>query len=272
MIAPPMSDTTLLIREGSSWNSAWVPFVVEIAAQPSGSAFSPAPLPWPHPAAYRTDDLARAFLFQRDSERVTGGSWFFAITGIISVSALAVSLVNLLVTLIIPPRALPRLDFSQGIPAVHRTMVIVPTLLSSLQEIDDLLEALEIRYLGNRDPNLFFALLTDFRDAPEQTRPDDEALLAYARAASSGTQEPTMRIVRAFSICFTDPGCGIHTNGYGWDMSASVANWSSSMHCCGEKGKLHSRRLSVISPSSLRSSTSSPWIPTRNCPVTLPVH
>jgi len=109
--------------------------------------------------------------------------WFFAITGIISASALAVPLVNLLVSLIIPPRALPRLDFSKGIPAVHRTMVIVPTLLGRPHEIDDLLESLEIRYLGNRDPQLFFALLTDFHDAPEQTLPDDEALLAHARAA-----------------------------------------------------------------------------------------
>ena len=109
--------------------------------------------------------------------------WFFAVTCLISASALAVPLVNLLVTLLLPPRALPRLDFSQGIPAVHRTMVIVPTLLGGPQEIDDLLEALEIRYLGNRDPQLFFALLTDFRDAAERTLPDDEPLLAYARAA-----------------------------------------------------------------------------------------
>jgi cellobiose phosphorylase len=109
--------------------------------------------------------------------------WYFAITGIIGVSALAVPLVNLLVTLVLPPRALPRMDFSQGIPSAHRTMVIVPTLLSRPQEIDDLLEALEIRYLGNRDPNLFFALLTDFRDAHECTLPDDAALIAHARAA-----------------------------------------------------------------------------------------
>ena len=115
--------------------------------------------------------------------------WFFAITGIIGVSALAVPLVNLLVTLVLPPRALPRLDFSQGIPSVHRTMVVVPTLLSRSQEIDDLLEALEIRYLGNRDPNLFFALLTDFRDAPERILPDDDALLAYARAAVQALNE-----------------------------------------------------------------------------------
>jgi cellobiose phosphorylase len=115
--------------------------------------------------------------------------WFFAITGTIGASALVVPLANLLVTLVLPPRALPRLDFSQGIPSVHRTMVVVPSLLSGVQEIDDLLEALEIRYLGNRDPNLFFALLTDFRDAPERTMPDDDALLAHARAAVQALNE-----------------------------------------------------------------------------------
>ena len=115
--------------------------------------------------------------------------WFFAIAGVISTSALVVPLVNLLVTLVVPPRVLPRLDFSKNIPAVHRTMVIVPTLLSKPEEIDHLLEALEIRYLGNRDPHLFFALLTDFRDAPECTLPDDEPLLAYARKAVQALNE-----------------------------------------------------------------------------------
>ncbi len=109
--------------------------------------------------------------------------WFFAITALIGGSALAVPVVNLMVTQLLPPRSLPRLDFSKGIPNAHRSMVVVPTLLSGTQEIDDLLEALEIRYLGNRDPNLFFALLTDFRDAPEQTQPGDDDLLAYARMA-----------------------------------------------------------------------------------------
>jgi len=115
--------------------------------------------------------------------------WFFAISGIIGASALAVSLVNLLVTQVLPPRTLPRLDFSKGIPEAHRTMVVVPTLLSGRQEIDDLVEALEIRYLGNRDTNLFFALLTDFRDAPEHTLPDDDSTLAYAHAAVEALNE-----------------------------------------------------------------------------------
>ncbi|MFA5627392.1 MAG: glucoamylase family protein [Thiohalomonadaceae bacterium] len=115
--------------------------------------------------------------------------WFFALTGMIGATALAVPLVNLVVTLVIPPRTLPRMDFSQGIPDIHRTMVVVPTLLNSLQEVDELLEALEIRYLGNRDANLFFALLTDFNDAPEQTLPEDDVVLAYARESVQALNE-----------------------------------------------------------------------------------
>ncbi|HWR78273.1 MAG TPA: glucoamylase family protein [Thiobacillus sp.] len=118
-----------------------------------------------------------------------GRLWFFALPLVIGASALAVPLVNLLVTLALPPRALPRMDFSKGIPESHRTMVIVPTLLASPQDVDDLLEAMEIRYLGNRDPNLFFALLTDFGDAPEQKLPGDAALLDYACTAVEALNE-----------------------------------------------------------------------------------
>jgi cyclic beta-1,2-glucan synthetase len=108
--------------------------------------------------------------------------WFLALPLVVAASALAVPLVNLLVTFTLAPRVLPRMDLSKGIPEKHRTMVIVPTLLTKLQDVDDLLEAMEIRYLGNRDPNLFFALLTDFRDALQQTLPEDAALLAHACA------------------------------------------------------------------------------------------
>ncbi|MGB1950682.1 MAG: hypothetical protein ACPHQ9_07960 [Marinobacter sp.] len=115
--------------------------------------------------------------------------WILAVTVFIGASALTVALVNLLVTQFVPPRILPRLDFSQGIPVAHRTMVVVPTLLGSQQDINDLLEALEIRYLGNRDANLFFALLTDFPDAAEQTLPDDGPLLARACAGIAALNE-----------------------------------------------------------------------------------
>jgi len=47
-------------------------------------------------------------------------------------------------------------------------MVVIPTLLTNENSINDLVEKLEIRFLANRDANLCFALLTDFRDGPYQ--------------------------------------------------------------------------------------------------------
>ena len=108
--------------------------------------------------------------------------WLFAGSGLIALSALAVSIVNLFVTWIVPPRGLPRLDLSKGITSSHRTLVVVPTLLGDAAGIAGMLEALEIRYLGNRDPDLFFALLTDFHDAPRSAMPGDDVLLALVRA------------------------------------------------------------------------------------------
>ena len=110
--------------------------------------------------------------------------WLLALTGILSLlcaSHLAVAMVNWVSTLLTTPHPLPRMDFSKGIPKESRTLVIVPTMLTSSQNIEDLIDALEVRFLANRDDHLHFGLLTDFRDAPEETLPEDEPLLRLAR-------------------------------------------------------------------------------------------
>ena len=94
---------------------------------------------------------------------------------------LAIGLVNWLATLLVQPRPLPRMDFQGGIPPEHRTMVVVPTMLSSAEAVAELLEGLEVRYLANRDDNLHFALLTDFEDAAQEIMPGDEELVRLAR-------------------------------------------------------------------------------------------
>ena len=76
---------------------------------------------------------------------------------------------------------LPRLDFAQGIRPDCRTLVVVPTMLVNPQNVEVLAEALEVRFLANRDDNLYFGLLTDFRDSREEAQPDDEPLLRLAQ-------------------------------------------------------------------------------------------
>jgi cellobiose phosphorylase len=101
---------------------------------------------------------------------------------LLAASQLAVALVNWLATLLAKPRPLPRMDFSEGIPSTSRTLVVVPTMLASASGVEDLVEALEVRFLANRDARLHFGLLTDFLDAHEESLPEDEPLVQLAQA------------------------------------------------------------------------------------------
>ncbi len=99
---------------------------------------------------------------------------------LLAASQLAVALVNWAAGLLASPRMLPRMDYSFGIAPASRTLVVVPTLLGSEQGIEDLAEQLEVRFLANRDAQLYFGLLTDFNDAAQETCSNDDALLRLA--------------------------------------------------------------------------------------------
>ncbi|MGE5221014.1 MAG: GH36-type glycosyl hydrolase domain-containing protein [Omnitrophica WOR_2 bacterium] len=99
------------------------------------------------------------------------------------VPALTVSadLVNWIVTHTLKPRILPKMDYEEGIPPEYATLVAIPTLLTSKEEVDFLLKQLELHHLGNPDKSLSFALLSDFPDAPEQDMPGDQEILQYVQ-------------------------------------------------------------------------------------------
>jgi cellobiose phosphorylase len=128
--------------------------------------------------------LLATFAFVRQSLAFEVQGWkliFFTLVFLLCASQLAVALMNWLSTLLVKPCLLPRMDYSAGIPEDCRTMVVVPTMLSSVSGVDRLIETLEIHHLANRDDHLHFALLTDFRDAPAEILPGDEILLQRAR-------------------------------------------------------------------------------------------
>src|SRR6202790_60546 len=88
----------------------------------------------------------------------------------------AIDIVNQFIALFFPPRVLPKLDLSKGIPDECLTVVAVATLLLNESQTRQMVEALEVRFLGNRDKNLHFALLTDSVDS--RTGPaDDDPLI-----------------------------------------------------------------------------------------------
>ncbi|MGA9474501.1 MAG: glucoamylase family protein, partial [Terriglobales bacterium] len=92
-------------------------------------------------------------------------------------SQAAVQLMNYVATNLLPATTLPKLDFSKGIPDDCLTMVAIPTLLLSEEQVHTLIEDLEVRYLGNHDRNIHFAIVSDLADA-HQPASEENALVA----------------------------------------------------------------------------------------------
>src|SRR5246127_3674227 len=113
----------------------------------------------------------------------------FGLLGLVPASDLAIALINRVVTDLLGPRNLPRLELPAGVPSEFRTMVVVPTLLTSQEFIKEQVERLEIHYLANPDGDLRFALLSDWTDAQTESQLGDEELLAAAVEGISGLNQ-----------------------------------------------------------------------------------
>ncbi|HEY7685034.1 MAG TPA: glucoamylase family protein [Gemmatimonadales bacterium] len=126
--------------------------------------------------------LAAAVAYLRS---LGGAPWAYAWSAallLFPASEFAIALVQRLTAHFVTPRRLPRLDFQAGIPEDARTMVVIPTLLTSVSGVAELLEHVEVLALGNADPRIHFAILSDFADAPTAEQPEDVEILDAARA------------------------------------------------------------------------------------------
>jgi cyclic beta-1,2-glucan synthetase len=141
---------------------------------------------------------AAALVMRARGEGVDG--WLLGLLGILLLacaSQVAVAVVNAFVPPLATPRALPKMDLTEGVPLASRTLVVVPSLITSAQNVEHLVEALEVRFLGNRDPHVAFGLLTDLADASQEILPEDEAL---ERLAEQRINELNDRYGRSFYL------------------------------------------------------------------------
>ncbi len=109
-----------------------------------------------------------------------GALALLGLLAVIPASDLALALINRAVMDLIGPTPLPRLELAEGVPAGMRTLVVVPTLLTGADEIEEHINRLEIHYLANPDGHVHFVLLSDWRDASTERTPEDDRLLALA--------------------------------------------------------------------------------------------
>ncbi|MBC7396069.1 MAG: DUF3131 domain-containing protein [Bdellovibrionales bacterium] len=123
-----------------------------------------------------------------------GATWgetiLFSFLAVFPASDGALTFINYAVTSALLPKLLPKMDHEERIPDDAQTMVVIPTLLTSTHVVHELIERLEVHYLGNQDPHLFFAILGDFIDSDTEHLPTDKGLL---KLVNQGVEELNAR-------------------------------------------------------------------------------
>lgn len=104
----------------------------------------------------------------------------FALVALIPVSDMVMALVNYGATNRFGATILPGLELRVGVPSDLRTMIVVPTLLTTRAALEEQIERLEVHYLASSDGDLYFALLSDWTDSATESAPDDDDLLNAA--------------------------------------------------------------------------------------------
>lgn len=116
----------------------------------------------------------------------TGASWpaiaFVLLLAVAPLSDLALNVTNRLSAWVFPPRILPKLDYLQPVSEAHRTLVVVPALMSSVGAVRHVLDNLEVAYLANRDEQIAFGLLGDLKGGAREHEPGDGAIVEAAVA------------------------------------------------------------------------------------------
>ena len=109
------------------------------------------------------------------------GLWVIGLLCFLCTSHLVIKVLNWAITQVIKPQVLPRMDYESGVHPDFSTMVIIPGMINGIKSIESLIETLLVHYLANKDSHIYFGLLTDFRDAPQEVELEDQFFIDFTR-------------------------------------------------------------------------------------------
>lgn len=143
----------------------------------------------------------------------------------------ALGFFNTVVLLFLKPTRLVGYEYKDGLPASARTLVVVPSLIGSRDDVEENIRNIEVHYLANTSEELYFALLSDWPDSKVEIDANDTEILEYAREQiarlneryPSGGPVPRFHLLHRHRLYNPAQGCWM-----GWER---------------KRGKLHELNL-----------------------------
>ena len=85
--------------------------------------------------------------------------------------------ISYILSKIVKPKLIPKMDFLNGIDKENSTMVVIPTIVKSKEKVQELMEKLEVFYLANKSENLYFCLLGDCSESENEEEAFDKEVI-----------------------------------------------------------------------------------------------
>ncbi len=93
---------------------------------------------------------------------------------ILPASEFIIKIIEYILSKVVKPRLIPKIDFYDGIDQENATMVVIPTILNSKEKVIELMNKLEVYYLANKSENIYFCLLGDVTQSKKKVEEFDE--------------------------------------------------------------------------------------------------
>lgn len=103
--------------------------------------------------------------------------WLTFLLFLIPASEIAIQTTQYILSKIVKPKPIPKLDYLQGIDEEHKTMVVIPTILKSKEKVQELVRKLEVFYLANQSKNIYFTLLGDCSESNKKEEDFDQEVM-----------------------------------------------------------------------------------------------
>ena len=85
--------------------------------------------------------------------------------------------INYILSRIVKPIKIPKMNLEEGIGPENKTMVVIPTIVSTEEKIKEMFKQIEIYHLANQDENIYFTLLGDCTTSEKEMENIDKQLI-----------------------------------------------------------------------------------------------
>lgn len=121
------------------------------------------------------------FAYIQTSTKNTALAILLGLTSYIPIIEIVTKIVNTILSKIVKPSLIPKMDFQDGVPEEYTTFVVIPTIVNSEKKVKSLIRKLEVYYLANKSPNIYFAILGDCSASTKKEEEVDEKIISTAK-------------------------------------------------------------------------------------------